>query len=118
MVDLETALFEADHGTPERALAAARAAYDARPGNVFAADALAWAMHASGRSAEALAFSDQALSLGVRPASFLYHRGMIAEAAGRPDEARRDLAEALQVNPHFSVAHAATAREALARLGG
>jgi tetratricopeptide (TPR) repeat protein len=118
VVDLETALFEADHGTAEAALAAAQAAYDARPGNVFAADALAWALHAAGRSAEALPLADQALSLGVRPASFLFHRGMIAEAAGRPDEARRSLTEALEVNPHFSVAQAATAREALARLGG
>ena len=118
VVDLETALFEADHGTPEDALAAARAAYDARPGNVFAADALAWALHASGRSAEALTFSEQALALGARPASFLYHQGMIAEAAGQPDLARASLTEALEVNPHFSVAHAATARETLARLGG
>jgi tetratricopeptide (TPR) repeat protein len=107
VVDLETALFEADYGQPEDALAAAQAAYDARPGNVFAADALAWALHKSGRHAEALPHSEQALSLGARPASFLYHRGMIAEAAGRPDEARRSLTEALEVNPHFSVAHVA-----------
>jgi len=118
VVDLETALFEAEHGTPERAVAAAQAAYDARPGNVFAADALAWALHSAGRSAEALPLTDQALSLGARPASFLYHRGMIAEAAGKPDEARRSLAEALEVNPHFSLAHAPTAREVLARLSG
>jgi tetratricopeptide (TPR) repeat protein len=117
VVDLETALFEADHGTPQRALAAAQAAYDARPGNVFAADALAWALHVAGRDAEALPLADSALALGVRPASFLYHRGMIADGAGRPDEARRFLTEALEVNPHFSLAQAATAREVLARLG-
>jgi Tfp pilus assembly protein PilF len=43
---------------------------------------------------------------------------MIAEAAGQPELARASLTEALEVNPHFSLAHAATAREALARLGG
>ena len=118
VVDLETALFEADHGTPERALSAARAAYDARPDNIFAADALAWALHAAGRDAEALSYADQALGLGVRPASFLFHRGMIAESLGRTAAARRDLDEALQVNPHFSVADAATARATLARLAG
>ena len=118
VVDLETALFEADHGDPARALAAAQVAYDARPGNVFAADALAWALHASGRSAEALPLTDKALALGMRPASFLFHRGMIAEAAGQPEVARAALTEALEVNPHFSVAHAATARATLARLDG
>lgn len=114
VVDLEAALFEADHGSPERALAAAQAAYDERPANVFTADALAWALHAAGRSEEALPYADQALSLGMRRASFLFHRGMIAEALGRTDEARRFLQEALDTNPHFSVPQAATARAVLA----
>jgi tetratricopeptide (TPR) repeat protein len=118
VVDLETALFEADHGSPERAVAAAQAAYDIRPGNIFAADALAWALHAAGRDEQALPYADQALELGVRPASFLFHRGMIADSLGRADEAERFLAEALDVNPHFSVRHAATARAALERLRG
>lgn len=115
VVDLEAALFEADHGSPERAVAAAQAAYDARPGNVFAADALGWALHAAGRSSEALPYLDQALSLGVRRASFLFHRGMVADALGRTEEARRFLTEALDVAPQFSVRHAATAREVLGR---
>jgi tetratricopeptide (TPR) repeat protein len=118
VVDLETALFEADHGDPGRAVAAARAAYDARPGNVFAADALAWALHAAGQDEQALPYADQALSLGVRPASFLFHRGMIAASVGNTGQARGDLQEALQVNPHFSVADAATARATLAGLAG
>lgn len=118
VVDLETALFEADHGTPERALAAAQEAFDSRPGNIFAADALAWALHANGRDAEAIKHADAALALGVRPASFLFHRGMIAAALGRDDEAVRDLRAALDTNPHFSVPHAETARATLARLGG
>ena len=115
VVDLETALFEADHGSPEQALAAAQAAYDRAP-NVFAADALAWALHVNGQHEQALAKADEALALGVRPASFLFHRGMIAQALGRDAEAERDLREALEVNPHFSVLHAVTAREALAAL--
>ena len=118
VVDLETALFEADHGSPEAALAAAQESYASRPGSIFAADALAWALHVSGRSEEALQYSEQALGLGVRPASFLFHKGMIEAALDRTADAQRDLQEALQVNPHFSVLHAATARETLAGLAG
>ena len=117
VVDLETALFEADHGDPARALAAARAAHAARPDNVFAADALAWALHVAGQDEQARALADRALGLGIRPASFLFHRGMIAASLGDTAQAGRDLREALQVNPHFSVAGAAEARATLARLG-
>lgn len=115
VVDLEAALFEADHGSPERALAAAQAAYDARPDNVFAADALGWALHVAGRSQEALPYLDQALSLGMRRASFVFHRGMVADALGRPEEAQRLLTEALELCPQFSTRDAATAREVLDR---
>lgn len=117
VVDLETALFEADHGDPARALAAAQAAYD-RGASIFAADALAWALHVNGRDREALQYSEQALALGVRPAAFLFHKGMIEAALGSDDAAIRDLREALDVNPHFSVRHGETARATLARLGG
>ncbi|MDK3257753.1 tetratricopeptide repeat protein [Blastococcus capsensis] len=116
-VDLETALFEADHGSPEQALVAAQAAY-ARAPSVFAADALAWSLHVNGRDAEALQYADEALSLGGRPALFLFHRGMIAASLGRTAEAVRDLTSALEVNPHFSVRHAETAGTTLDRLAG
>ena len=116
-VDLETALFEADHGSPEQALEAARTAYERAP-SIFAADALAWALHVNGRDEEALAHADEALALGVQPASFLFHRGMINASLGRTPEAVRDLQAALEVNPHFSVPHAETARTTLARLRG
>ena len=118
VVYLETALFEADHGAPARAVSAARAAHEARPDNVFAADALAWALHVDGQHEQALGLADQALALGMRPASFLYHRGMIAAALGDEGQARRDLEEALQVNAHFSVAGATATRPTLSSLGG
>ena len=54
MVDLDLALFEADHGDPDRALAFAEAAYEATP-NVRAADAQAWALHQLGRDRDARA---------------------------------------------------------------
>jgi tetratricopeptide (TPR) repeat protein len=117
IVDLEAALFEADHGTPQAALAAAEAAYAERR-TVFTEDALAWALHASGRDAEALPHSQAALALGIRPASFLYHQGMINKSLGRAEDAARDLRAALETNPHFSPLQAQKARAALAELGG
>lgn len=116
-VDLETALFEADHGTPPAALAAAETAYAERR-TVFTEDALAWALHAAGRDAEALPHAEAAQALGIRPASFLFHQAMIEKSLGRDADAVRDLRAALETNPHFSPLQAQVARAALAELGG
>ncbi|WP_157610225.1 tetratricopeptide repeat protein [Spirillospora albida] len=115
--DLETALFAADHGDRAAALRAARAEWGRRHA-VHVADALAWALHANGEDEEALAYARKATATGYRNASFLYHRGMIQDSLGRRDGARRDLAAALRLNPHFSPLHAARARAALERLDG
>lgn len=64
-VDLELALFEASYGDPARAVTAAQEAYDARPDNVFAADALAWALYRDGEEARAAALAAQASRLGT-----------------------------------------------------
>lgn len=69
---------------------------------MFVADAMAWALHANGRDAEALEFADRAAALGWRNATFGYHRGMILDALGRSAEAEAQLADALAINPHFS----------------
>ncbi|MGW5686890.1 hypothetical protein, partial [Nonomuraea sp. NPDC003754] len=50
--DLTWAEFEADHGSPAKAVAHARAEYARHP-NLTAADALAWALHRAGRDREA-----------------------------------------------------------------
>ena len=115
VVDLESALFEADYGSPDRAVAKAQAAYDVSPGNVFVNDAMAWALHAAGRPEEALPYADAALSLGMRRASFVFHRGAILDALGRTDEARSAMQEALEINADFSIPYAAQAREVLDR---
>ena len=116
-VDLELAVFDAEHGSPKRALVEARAAYRARR-SVAVEDALAWALHANGRDAEALPHARAALRLGTRSASFYYHLGMIEAASGDRAAGRRHLAEALAINPHFSWVQVPRARAALARLGG
>jgi len=115
--DLELALFDADHGAAAAALTGARRAYAKRK-SVFAADALAWALHANGKYAEALKHAREAVRLGTHNAQFYYHLGTIEAALGQPAAARTHLAQALKINPHFSVRHAADANTRLASLGG
>jgi Flp pilus assembly protein TadD len=85
---------------------------------VLVADAMAWALHVNGRDAEALGYARQASALGERNAVFVFHRGMIERSLGQREEARRDLSDALRINPYFSVLQARVARAALAGLGG
>ena len=114
-VDLELALFDADHGDPAGALAAARAEW-ARRQSVHVADAYAWALYANGRYARAAALEDRALALGTRNALFLYHAGMIRLELGDEAGARRYLSRALATNPNFSILHAADAARVLSDL--
>jgi tetratricopeptide (TPR) repeat protein len=116
--NLETAQFDADHGTDVAAgIAAAQAEYALRQ-SVTVADALAWALHAGGRDREALRYANQALALGTMSATFLFHRGMIEQVLGMRRAARSDLSLALRTNPNFSFLWQAPARRALAALGG
>ncbi|MCU1692100.1 MAG: hypothetical protein JWM64_1191, partial [Frankiales bacterium] len=115
-VDLELALFEADHGSPATALRYAKAAYAARPDAVLVEDAYAWALHRAGRSAEALPVARRALRLGTRLPVLQYHLGAIAAAAGDRTTARRALTAALSLNPRFDPLQAPEARRLLGRL--
>ncbi|MGW7819301.1 tetratricopeptide repeat protein [Streptomyces puniciscabiei] len=110
--DLDTALAAADHGDKAAALRAARAEW-ARRHTVHTADALAWALHANGRDAEALPYARRATATGYRNAAFLYHRGMIELATGHRAAGRASLTSALRLNPGFSPLGAAAARKAL-----
>jgi tetratricopeptide (TPR) repeat protein len=114
-VDVESALFDADHGRPARALRSARAAWSDRK-SVHAADALAWALHMSGKDRAAVGFARRALALGTRNALFLYHAGMIHLGLRHEDRARTLLSEAIRTNPQFSILHSPLARGALDRL--
>ncbi|MEV6103529.1 tetratricopeptide repeat protein [Streptomyces sp. NPDC051940] len=111
-VDLDTAVVASDHGDPDEALRAARAEW-ARRHTVHTADALAWALHRSGRSEEALRYADFAVSVGLRGAELRYHRGMILLALGDTTAGRADVRTALRLNPHFSPLGARAAKEAL-----
>jgi tetratricopeptide (TPR) repeat protein len=108
--ELETALFDLDHGRDVRvALARAREAFGEAP-SINAEDVLAWALYRNGRCRDAERHSERALRLGTRDALKLFHRGMIEHCLARPARARSWLARALAVNPHFSVLYAPVAR--------
>jgi tetratricopeptide (TPR) repeat protein len=116
-VDLELALFDADHGDPSAAVKAAKTEWRRRH-SIHVADAYAWALHAAGRDEEAVAYARRALALGTRSALFRYHAGMIQLALGHDGAARTDLRLALSINPNFSILGAPTARRSLASIRG
>jgi tetratricopeptide (TPR) repeat protein len=116
-VDLELALFDADHGAATAAVREAGAALRHRP-SVLAADAYGWALHAAGRDREALPQARAALRLGTRSALLRYHLGAIEAALGQHAAARRDLSAALALNPAFSSVQAPKARALLTGLVG
>lgn len=95
VVDLELALFEASYGDPSRAVELAEAAHAARPDNVHAAGALAWALHVDGQDDRAVELAEAATRLGTVDTA---HELRMAEVtgAGRADLlARNPLAEEL-----------------------
>ena len=112
-VDLEFALFEADHGSPERALELARGAWESAP-SVRSADALGWALTRAGRPDEGLRWARRALRLGSVDPLFRHHAGMAALATGKAGEGRRQLRVALDHGLAAWPWHAAQARRALA----
>ena len=111
--DLETALFDVDHGIRLRSsLALARRAQRERP-SIDGDDVLAWALARTGHCQEALGYSKSALHLGTRDALKLFHRGAIEQCLGNRAAARGWFRRALALNPRFSVLWAPTARREL-----
>lgn len=113
--DLTSALFEADHGDPAKALTHARAEWSRRR-SVLVADALAWALHVNHRDVDALRYANIANRLGWKNATFRYHKGMIETSLGQHAAARADLIAALRENPSFSPLQAPIARRTMTQL--
>ena len=80
--DVEIALFEADHGSPRRAVALALAAWRSAP-SVRSADALGWALTRSGRGGEGLRWERRALKLGSVDPVYLAHAGVAGDRPAR-----------------------------------
>ena len=112
--DRNLALFEAEHGNPEKALALAQIGLEDRQ-DVYAYDTLAWALYKSGRYTEAGHAMEQAMSLGTRDPQLLFHSGAIWLALGNKSKARHDLEAALSLNSRFHPRHAVEAAELLAQ---
>jgi tetratricopeptide (TPR) repeat protein len=111
--DLETALFDVDHGLRlSQTLGLARRAQRQRP-SIDGDDVLAWALARNGRCLDARRYSQRALRLGTRDALKFFHRGVIERCLGNGDAAHAWFARALELNPHFSLLWAPVAREAL-----
>ncbi len=91
------ALFLATRGQePEAALRLAQRELETRE-DVFTFDALAWTLHASGRTKEARAAIRRALADGTADARLFYHAGVIAAGANDRAGARRWLGKAAAI---------------------
>ena len=112
-VDLESAVFRADHGMrPAETVRLARRARAARP-SIYGDDALGWALARAGRCDEAVPLLDRALRLGTRDALIYFHRGYAAGCAGDRPEMRDWYRRAIEQSPAFSVRWAPLAQRAL-----
>ncbi|WP_433571460.1 tetratricopeptide repeat protein [Streptomyces sp. CA-251247] len=115
--ELVLALYEADHGDPEAAVRRLQSEWNRKHRSIQVADALGWALFKAGRAKEALPYARRATDEGLRSPQFSYHRGEIERELGLWGPARRHLAEALRINPHFSPLLAPLAADALTALG-
>jgi tetratricopeptide (TPR) repeat protein len=114
----DLAIFYADHDMKlSEALALAQKEFEVRR-DVYTWDALAWALYKNGKLTEAAEASDKALHFGTRDSLLLYHAGMIAEGLGKREQARTELKQALEINPHFHLIYADSAQQRLAALDG
>jgi hypothetical protein len=95
-------LFLLDHGRRvSEVLAKAQEELRTRQ-DVYGYDVAAWALHASGRDAEARATMSHALTLGTQDAMLFFHAAVIDRALGRRDVAARELAHARALNPYLA----------------
>lgn len=109
----QLARFYADHDLKaDEAFAMAKAEYEVRK-DVYGADTLAWTALKAGKLPEAKAAIRDALRLGTADASFFYHAGMIALAAGEREAGREFVQKALKASPRFDVLQEMNARSAL-----
>jgi tetratricopeptide (TPR) repeat protein len=88
--DAEHVLFEADHGSPTKAVSLGRRVWRASP-SVRSSDALGWALTRAARPRDGLRWARRALELGSRDPLFRFHAGIAAKAAGRSEMATREL---------------------------
>jgi tetratricopeptide (TPR) repeat protein len=91
----------------------ARAEIETRPG-IYTWDALAWALYRAGKLDEAQKASDEAMRLGTKDGTLLFHAGAIRIARGDEAEGKNLVRAALAMNRHFDVTGAGEAAKLLA----
>ncbi|MFF3322034.1 tetratricopeptide repeat protein [Streptomyces sp. NPDC002889] len=115
--ELVLARFEADHGAPAAAVRRLQDEWRRGHRSADVADAMGWALYKAGRPSDALPFARRATQPELHSALFTYHRGQIERTLQNYGAARRNLEEALRINPQFSPLFAPLAQEALADVG-
>jgi tetratricopeptide (TPR) repeat protein len=109
--DAEAVLFEANHGSPARAVELGRRVWRLAP-SIRSADALGWALTRAGRPGAGLIWARRALGAGSMDPTFRLHAGLAALRSGRRDEAERYLTAAVRGAAALSPASVRLLREA------
>lgn len=73
--------------------------------NIYAHDAMAWALYRDGQFAEAGSEMKKALALGTKDGHLLFHASMIATANGDLGQGKQFLQRAAEVNPYYNAFH-------------
>lgn len=115
-VDIEDALYQADHHPTEAAVDGAQRSIRDR-GGVTGHDTLAWALHQIGRDAQAKAEIDKVLAVGDRDPLYRFHAAAIDLAVGDRAGAGQQLDLVLGGNPRFSAIYEPQVAQLAARLG-
>ncbi len=106
---------EYSKGSLEEAMRLAQLATQQRPDVVSYADTLGWIYHKKGMSSVAIDQLTKVVAKAGDKQMYRYHLGAAYLKAGRKPEARRELEQALRLNPNGSVTGDAT-RQLLAQL--
>jgi tetratricopeptide (TPR) repeat protein len=109
--DAEAVLFEANHGSPQRAVSLGQRVWRRAP-SIRSADALGWALTRAGRPGAGVAWARRALRTGSIDPMFRLHAGVAALRAGLRPEAERYLTAAVRGSAALSPASARLLREA------
>jgi hypothetical protein len=93
--DAEAVLFEANHGSPARAVELGKRVWHGAP-SIRSADALGWTLTRAGRPRAGLTWARRAVRTGSRDPLFRLHAGVAARGAGLGREAARHFAIAMK----------------------
>ena len=104
---------ERNHFTPGPRLRA----FDARPDNIFTADALGWALYRAGDIQAAVPHMETAVRLGTADPGLRVRAATVFDAAGQPDRARQQLEAAFTMAPWTALPERDDAAALAERLG-